>query len=77
MMRLIMGIETPKSGYTEFGGTNVQANYYQQNQADAMDLERTVLETVMDGAPPEYTFTGTLICIIQFVSPFLSQLFRS
>ena len=58
MMRLIMGIETPKSGYTEFGGTNVQANYYQQNQADAMDLERTVLETVMDGAPTEYTFTG-------------------
>ena len=63
MMRLIMGLETPKSGFTEFGGTNVQANYYQQNQADAMDLERTVLETVMDGAPTEYTFTGAYLFI--------------
>ena len=58
-----MGLETPKSGFTEFGGTNVQANYYQQNQADAMDLERTVLETVMDGAPTEYTFTGAYLFI--------------
>jgi ATP-binding cassette, subfamily F, member 3 len=73
MMRLIMGLETPKSGYTEFGGSNVQANYYQQNQADAMDLDRTVLETVMDGAPPEYTFTGFFLLVAN-CSPYQLEL---
>jgi len=32
MMRIISGNETPKSGYAEFGGSNVISSYFQQNQ---------------------------------------------
>ena len=67
MIRLVMGIEKPNTGYAEFGGSNVQANYYQQNQADAMDLDRTVLETVMDGAPSDFMLTDIRALLGQFM----------
>ena len=55
------------SGYAEFVGSNVDALYYQQNQADAMDLDRTVLETVMDGAPTDYMLTDIRALLGQFM----------
>jgi ATP-binding cassette, subfamily F, member 3 len=67
MMKLIMGLETPKHGYAEFGSANVVANYYQQNQADAMDLDKTVLETVMEGAPTDYLLTDIRSLLGQFM----------
>lgn len=67
MLRLIMGTETPKVGYTEFGGSNVEANYFAQNQADAFDLEKSVLETVQQGAPSDYSFTEIRTLLGQFM----------
>lgn len=67
MLRLIMGTEEPKTGFAEFGGNNVQANYFAQNQADAFDLDKTVLETVQEGAPNEYTFTEIRTLLGQFM----------
>ena len=41
MMRIIAGNEQPRSGYAEFGSGNVILNYFQQNQADELDLDKT------------------------------------
>lgn len=46
MMKIIMGLETPRSGYAEFGSTSIIANYFAQNQADHLDMDKTVLETL-------------------------------
>ena len=67
MLRLIMGTETPKSGFTEFGGNNVEANYFAQNQADAFDLDKSVLETVQLGAPSDISFTEIRNLLGQFM----------
>jgi len=67
MLRLIMGTESPKMGYTEFGGSNVEANYFAQNQADAFDLEKSVLETVQQGAPSDYSHTEIRNLLGQFM----------
>jgi hypothetical protein len=34
--------EKPNAGNIQLGGNNVVMNYYEQNQADALDLEKTV-----------------------------------
>ena len=53
MMRLLMKQEDPRQGYCDFGGTTVQSNYYAQNQADALDLNLSVLETVQENCTPD------------------------
>ena len=67
MLRLINGDEDPNGGYTEFGGTNVQANYFAQNQADTFDLSKTVIETVMEDAPHDFTATEIRTLLGQFM----------
>eukprot|EP01038_Epipyxis_sp_PR26KG_P004184 gene4184-5955_t len=67
MMKIIMGLETPQKGYAEFGSNSIVANYYAQNQADALDLTKTVLETVQEGCPPEYSFTEIRGLLGQFM----------
>lgn len=42
-----MNQEEPLEGYSEFATNSIVPAYYAQNQADALDLEMTVLETVM------------------------------
>lgn len=46
LLRLIMGYEEPTHGQVGLGEHNVFPNYFEQNQAEALDLEKTVLETV-------------------------------
>lgn len=46
LLRILMGMEKPNKGTAEIIGQNVIANYFQQNQADALDLDKTVAETV-------------------------------
>ena len=46
MLRFLMNREKPDDGGAEIVGTNVVVNYFEQNQADALDLEKTVVETV-------------------------------
>jgi len=47
LLRLLMGTEQPStSGSIGVIGQNVVTNYFEQNQADALDLDLTVLETI-------------------------------
>ncbi|TMW97232.1 hypothetical protein EJD97_005940 [Solanum chilense] len=49
-LKLIMGLLKPTRGEVVLGEHNVLPNYFEQNQAEALDLEKTVLETVAEAA---------------------------
>jgi ATP-binding cassette subfamily F protein 3 len=51
LLRLIAGIETPTDGKVELGKHNVIPAYFEQNQAEALDLEKTVMDTIHDEVP--------------------------
>jgi ATP-binding cassette subfamily F protein 3 len=51
LLRLIAGLEPPTDGKVTMGSHNVIPSYFEQNQAEALDLEKTVLETVHDEVP--------------------------
>lgn len=67
LLRIIAGREEPKHGFAEFGSANVEANYFAQNQADEFDLDKTVLETVQEGAPSDYSLTDIRGLLGQFM----------
>jgi len=46
LLRILMGKEQPDEGSAEFIGSNVYPAYFEQNQADVLDLEKTVVDTV-------------------------------
>ncbi|PQM36193.1 ABC transporter F family member 5 [Prunus yedoensis var. nudiflora] len=50
LLKLIMGLQKPIAGEVEIGEHNVLPNYFEQNQAEALDLNKTVLETVEEAA---------------------------
>ncbi|MUH00006.1 ATP-binding cassette domain-containing protein [Scytonema sp. UIC 10036] len=51
LLRLIMGLEKPTEGKVELGQHNVIPGYFEQNQAEALDLKKTVMETIHDEVP--------------------------
>ncbi|PSR18535.1 lysophospholipase [filamentous cyanobacterium CCP3] len=51
LLRLITGLETPTDGKVELGHHNVIPSYFEQNQAEALDLEKTVIDTIHDEVP--------------------------
>jgi len=51
LLRLIMGMEAPTEGAIHQGTHNIIPGYFEQNQAEALDLEKTVLETIHDEVP--------------------------
>ncbi|TRV47523.1 MAG: ABC-F family ATP-binding cassette domain-containing protein [Microcystis panniformis Mp_MB_F_20051200_S9] len=51
LLRLIVGLETPTEGSIEIGKHNVIPSYFEQNQAEALDLTKTVLDTIHDEVP--------------------------
>ena len=51
LLRLVMGREQPEAGKCSLGSHNVVANYFEQNQAEALDGRLTVLETLERAAP--------------------------
>ncbi|MGG6238067.1 ABC-F family ATP-binding cassette domain-containing protein [Nodosilinea sp. AN01ver1] len=51
LLRLITGLETPTDGQVELGHHNVIPSYFEQNQAEALDLEKTVIDTIHDEVP--------------------------
>ncbi|PPR98739.1 hypothetical protein GOBAR_AA21935 [Gossypium barbadense] len=50
LLRLIMRLEKPRGGEVILGEHNVLPNYFEQNQAEALDLDKTVLQTVEEVA---------------------------
>jgi ATP-binding cassette subfamily F protein 3 len=51
LLRLITGAEKPTDGSAEIGKHNVIPGYFEQNQAEALDLTKTVLDTIHDEVP--------------------------
>ncbi len=58
LLRLIVGLESPDEGKAELGAHNVIPGYFEQNQAEALDLNKTVLETMFSAVP---TWTQTQV----------------
>ena len=46
LLRILMGKESPDEGSARIVGTNVYPAYFEQNQADVLDLDKTVVATV-------------------------------
>jgi len=66
LLRLLVGRETPDKGSAEIVGQNVVTNYFEQNQADALDLDRTVLETIQ-GASSGQSYNELRALLGQFL----------
>jgi ATP-binding cassette subfamily F protein 3 len=51
ILRMIMGMEQPTEGSIKLGEHNVIPGYFEQNQAEALDLSKTVMATIHDEVP--------------------------
>ncbi len=51
LLHLINGMEQPTEGIVKLGEHNVIPSYFEQNQAEALDLDKTVMETIHDEVP--------------------------
>jgi len=51
LLRLITGIEAADDGSVTIGSHNVIPSYFEQNQAEALDLSKTVIKTIHDEVP--------------------------
>ncbi|QUY41725.1 ABC-F family ATP-binding cassette domain-containing protein [Acaryochloris sp. 'Moss Beach'] len=51
LLHMLMGTEPPDEGTIKFGEHNVIPGYFEQNQAEALDLSKTVMETIHDEVP--------------------------
>ncbi len=51
LLRLIMGTEQPDEGRAGLGEHQVIAGYFEQNQAEALDLDKTVIDTIFEVVP--------------------------
>jgi ATP-binding cassette subfamily F protein 3 len=48
LLKIILGAEPPTEGTVKLGDHNVIPGYFEQNQAEALDLTKTVMETIHD-----------------------------
>ncbi|NJK68581.1 MAG: ABC-F family ATP-binding cassette domain-containing protein [Microcoleus sp. CSU_2_2] len=51
LLRMIMGLEKPTEGSVKLGSHNVIPGYFEQNQAEALDLNKSVMQTIHDEVP--------------------------
>jgi ATPase subunit of ABC transporter with duplicated ATPase domains len=51
LLRLVMGREQPISGTVELGAHGIVPNYFEQNQAEALDPQLSAIETLERAAP--------------------------
>lgn len=72
LLRLIVGLEQPTEGKVIVGHHNVIPAYFEQNQAEALDLRKTVMDTIHDEVPDwkneevrtllgRFLFTGEMV----------------
>jgi len=50
LLKLIMGIETPREGTAGVVGTNAEVHFFEQDQANVLPLDNTVLQTMESAA---------------------------
>lgn len=65
-MRLLMGKEEPDEGDAKIVGANVEMAYFEQNQADALDLKKTVIE-IIQGASEGQSYNELRALLGQFL----------
>ncbi len=51
LLKMIMGMEKHNEGVVKLGEYNVIPGYFEQNQAEALNLDKTVMETIHDEVP--------------------------
>ena len=51
LLRFILGLETPDDGLVKIGEHNILPAYFAQNQAEALDLTKTVIDTMFEAVP--------------------------
>jgi ATP-binding cassette, subfamily F, member 3 len=51
LLKMIVGTETPTEGEISLGQHQVLPSYFEQNQAEALDLNKTVMFTIHDEVP--------------------------
>ena len=51
LLRMAMGMEEFDEGTVELGKHNVIPGYFEQNQAEALELDKTVMDTIHDEVP--------------------------
>lgn len=66
LLHLLMGMEQPDDGTIRFGEHNVIPGYFEQNQAEALDLDKTVMDTIHDEVP-DWTNTEVRSLLGQFL----------
>jgi ATP-binding cassette, subfamily F, member 3 len=66
LLRLLTGQEEPNYGRVKLSGS-LQFNYYAQHQADLLDLEETVLESVMSVASDDVSLVDVRTLLAQFM----------
>jgi ATP-binding cassette, subfamily F, member 3 len=66
LLRLLVGTETPDEGEAGIVGQNVDLAYFEQNQADALDLNKSVLDTIQ-GASEGQSFNELRALLGQFL----------
>jgi ATP-binding cassette subfamily F protein 3 len=66
LLRLLIGKETPDDGFAGVVGANVQLAYFEQNQADALDLNKSVLDTIQ-GASEGQSYNELRALLGQFL----------
>ena len=66
LLRILMGKEEPDKGSAEIIGSNVYPAYFEQNQADVLDLDKTVVDTVQ-GASHAQSYNELRALLGQFL----------
>ncbi len=72
LLRMITGSESPEDGRVKMGDHNIIPGYFEQNQAEALDLNKTVMETIHNEVPDwkneevrtllgRFLFTGEMV----------------
>ena len=51
LLKIIMGMESPSEGIAQIGEHGVIPGYFEQNQAEALALDKTVMDTIHDEVP--------------------------
>jgi ATP-binding cassette, subfamily F, member 3 len=51
LLHMMVGLETADEGSIKIGEHNVIPGYFEQNQAEALDLNKTVIQTIHDEVP--------------------------